>query len=156
MPGLLPVGIDVLDPSFTVEELRRRAKGRREQVRVWLMDKAAFDGFGNAYADEVLWAAGLHPKLPVTKLDAPSFIRLHAAMVSVTRDSIDTIAALRPATDEKIRDFLAVRNRGGEPCRRCGATIRAAGVHGHDTFFCPTCQPDVAGKGFVDWRRAQG
>ncbi|HJN72824.1 MAG TPA: hypothetical protein QGF58_02720 [Myxococcota bacterium] len=26
-------------------------------------------------------------------------------------------------------------------------------VRGHDAFFCPSCQPDTSGRGFVDWRK---
>ena len=40
------------------------------------------------------------------------------------------IAERQPALDEKVRDFLRVRNRKGQPCPRCGTTIRAAGVRG--------------------------
>jgi formamidopyrimidine-DNA glycosylase len=60
-----------------------------------------------------------------------------------------------PPLDEKLRDFLSVWNRGGGPCPRCATKIRAAGVRGHDAWFCPVCQPDTAGKGAVDWRTAK-
>ena len=40
----------------------RLAQGRREQLKVFLMNKDLVDSFGNAYADEVCFAAGLHPK----------------------------------------------------------------------------------------------
>ncbi len=45
-----------------------------------------------------------------------------------------------------------VRNRHGAPCPRCGGKIRKAGIHGHDAFFCPTCQPETRKSGIVDWR----
>jgi formamidopyrimidine-DNA glycosylase len=149
------VGIDVLGPAFTDAALAKLAKGRREQVKVWLMDKAAFDSFGNAYADETLWEAALHPKTMVASLSKDDLARLRLAMVKVLGDARDEIARRKPPLADKLRDFLKVRNRAGEPCPRCGDTIRAAGVHGHDAFFCPTCQPDVKGKGLVDWRRAR-
>jgi formamidopyrimidine-DNA glycosylase len=47
---------------------------------------------------------------------------------------------------------MRVRNRAGEKCPRCGAVIRVAGVLGFDSFFCPVCQPDAAGKG-LDWNK---
>ena len=64
-----------------------------------------------------------------------------------------TIAKRKPALDEKLRDFLKVRGRRGEPCPRCGTTIRSAGVHGHDAEFCPSCQQDARGSSIVDWRK---
>lgn len=155
VPGLADVGVDVLGPDFTREALRRVAKGRREQAKVFLMDKATFDSFGNAYADETLWEAGIHPKTPVPKLGPDTLDALHDAMVKVLAEARDTVAARKPALDEKVRDFLKVRNRAGRPCPRCGGKIRAAGVHGHDAFFCPTCQPDATGRGIVDWGRGR-
>ncbi|MDP2316762.1 MAG: DNA-formamidopyrimidine glycosylase family protein [Pseudomonadota bacterium] len=152
VPGMLPVGVDVLGPGFTPAILAGLAKKRREQVKVFLKDKNTFDSFGNAYADETLWEAGIHPKATVASLTPEQLARLHGAMVKVLRDARDEIARRDPPLDEKVRDFLAVRNRGGEPCPRCGTKIRSAGVHGHDAFFCPVCQPDEKGKGMVDWR----
>ncbi|MEZ4405109.1 MAG: DNA-formamidopyrimidine glycosylase family protein [Polyangiales bacterium] len=60
IPGYGAVGVDVLDAgAFTRERFRAMAKKRRDQVKVFLMDKAALDAMGNAYADEVCWAARL-------------------------------------------------------------------------------------------------
>jgi len=154
VPGFATLGVDVLDDAaFTREVFGALVKGRREQVRVFLMDKAALDSLGNAYADEVLWEAGLHPKTPANRLDSDAIVRLHAAIPKVLRDAVAQLERRRPALDVKLRDFLAVRNKHGQPCVRCGTTIRRAGVRGHDTFFCPTCQPDVSGRGLVDWRK---
>ena len=152
VPGLASIGVDVLSPSFTPELLRPLAKKRRDQVRVFLMDKSALDAFGNAYADEALWEAKLHPKTMVNKLTPEDLDRLHAAIVKVMREAVDTIQARKPPLDEKLRDFLKVRNRHAEKCPRCGDTIRRAGVHGHDTFFCPTCQPETRKTGIVSWK----
>lgn len=155
VPGLLPVGVDVLGPAFTREALRDLARRRRDQVKTFLLDKAALDSFGNAYADEALFAAGVHPKARVRELDDAALDRLRDAMVAVLTEARDQLAARRPALDEKLRDFLKVRNRKGQPCPRCGAPIRVAGVNGHDAFFCAVCQPDRAGRGLVDWRKAR-
>jgi formamidopyrimidine-DNA glycosylase len=63
VPGMPKIGLDVLDKKvFTKAAFRALAKKRRDQVKVFLMDKTALDSFGNAYADETLFAAGLHPK----------------------------------------------------------------------------------------------
>ncbi|MCB9780559.1 MAG: endonuclease VIII [Alphaproteobacteria bacterium] len=154
VPGLVPVGLDVLDPAaFTLQAFTALAKQRRDQVRLFLMDKQALDSFGNCYADEALFAAGIHPKARVRELSAAQLSALHGAMVSVLTEARDEIARRDPPLPDKLRDFVKVRNRKGEPCPRCGDTVRAAGVRGHDAFFCPTCQPDDKGRGFVSWRR---
>lgn len=154
VPGLQPVGLDVLDPKvFTFEAFAALASKRRDQVKLFLLDKAVLDSFGNCYADEALFAAGIHPKVRVRELSREQLQALHAAMVRVLREADAAIAAADPPLQDKLRDHVKVRNRAGQPCPVCGATIRAAGVRGHDAFFCPQCQPDDLGRGFVDWRR---
>src|SRR5262249_17818925 len=118
------------------------------------MDKAALDSMGNAYADEVLFESGFHPKTRVRELSDAELDHLHDAIAKVIRHATDEIARRKPPIDEKVRDFLKVRNRHGEPCPRCGGKIRRAGVHGHDAFFCPTCQPETRQHAIVDWRKA--
>jgi formamidopyrimidine-DNA glycosylase len=154
VPGLATVGVDVLDAAaFTRDRFRTLARARRDQVKVFLMDKSALDALGNAYADEVLFEAKIHPKTFVRSLPEADLDRLHDAIVKVLGDARDEVAKRKPPIDEKVRDFLKVRNRHGAPCPRCGAKIRKAGVHGHDAFFCPECQPDGRRSALVDFRR---
>lgn len=155
VPGLEQVGVDVLDAKkFTRTAFRALAKMQRCQAKVFLMDKSALDALGNAYTDEALFEAGIHPKTFVRSLSLPEVDRLHDAIVKVIAEASAEVARRAPPLDEKVRDFLKVRNRHGKPCPRCGATIRKAGVHGHDAFFCPTCQPDERGSAIVDFRAA--
>jgi formamidopyrimidine-DNA glycosylase len=154
VPGAAKIGVDVLDPqAFTLAAFTALAKARRDQAKVFLMDKSALDAMGNAYADEVLFEAGVHPKAMVRSLSAEQIAKLHAAIVKVLGEARATIAERKPALDEKLRDFLKVRGRPGEPCVRCGTKLRRAGVHGHDAIFCPSCQPDGRKSALVDWRK---
>jgi formamidopyrimidine-DNA glycosylase len=153
VPGLAKIGVDVLDKkAFTRPVFRALAKTRKDQVKVFLMDKSALDALGNAYADEVLFEARVHPKTFVRSLEPARIDELHDAIVKVLTEARDEVARRAPPLDEKVRDFLKVRNRHGATCPRCGATIRKAGVHGHDAFFCPECQPDDRGSAIVDFR----
>jgi formamidopyrimidine-DNA glycosylase len=153
------IGLDVLDPKkFTHAAFRALARKRRDQAKVFLMDKSAIDAFGNAYADEALWAAQVHPKAAVRTLSDHELDRLHDAMVATLTEANREVKKRQPPLDEKYRDFLKVRNRHGAECPRCGDKIRKAGVHGHDAFFCPTCQVLAGGlgtKSVVDWRKTR-
>jgi formamidopyrimidine-DNA glycosylase len=156
VPGLADIGVDVLDRKrFTKKAFRTLARTRRDQAKVFLMDKTALDAFGNAYADETLFEAQVHPKTWVRSLGDEDLDRLHDAIVRVLTRARDTIVERKPPLDVKLRDFLNVRNREGEPCPRCGTKIRKAGVHGHDAFFCPHCQPETRRSGIVDWRKLE-
>jgi formamidopyrimidine-DNA glycosylase len=153
VPGLAHIGLDILDGKiFTRAAFRALAAKRRDQVKVFLMDKTALDAMGNAYADEVLWEARLHPKTFVKSLAPAEVDRLRDAIVKVIGQATRTILSRKPPLDEKLRDFLKVRGKHGEPCPRCGTKLRSAGVHGHDAEFCPECQPATRPSGIVDWK----
>lgn len=152
--GAIPVyaslGTDLLSPAFDRVLFAELASRRRDQVRVFLMDKSALASIGNAYADEILFAAGLHPKTMVRKLTRDDVERLFMAIRKVLAEAIAEIARRNEPIDVKVRDFLAVRGRAGKPCPRCGTTIRAVRVSDGDACFCPRCQPATR-RLFVDW-----
>ncbi len=144
------LGLDVLSPAFTREAFGRAIARRRDQARMFLMDKSALASIGNAYADEVLFAARIHPKTFCNKLAPAEIDALFAAVGDVLRQAIDEIARRREPVEVKVRDFLKVRGRDGKPCPRCGTTIRAVRVGDGDACFCPACQP-TGRKLFVDF-----
>jgi len=150
IPALPRPGLPILGEAFTREAFRAAIARRRDQVRVFLMDKSAIDSLGNAYADEVLFAARLHPKTPCRALSPEEIDRLHDEMVRVMRAAVEEVARRKAPTEEKIRDFLQVRLR--TVCPRCGHKVRKAGVYGKDSYFCPHCQP-ARRPGLVDWRK---
>lgn len=152
IPVYAELGIDVLSEAFDRTSFLVLARGRRDQVRVFLMDKRALASIGNAYADEILFAARIHPKTLVRALTADDLDRLHAAIGEVLRTAIDEIEREDQPIDVKMRDFLAVRGRDGQPCRNCGTKIRSVRVGEGDACFCPSCQPATR-RLFVDWGR---
>jgi formamidopyrimidine-DNA glycosylase len=151
IPGLQTGGVDILSPEFTRERFVSLLKHRRDQVRVFLLDKKALDSLGNAYADEVLFEAGIHPKAFCRSLSHDEGVRLHDAIVKVMTEAVAEVEGRGEPIEVKVRDFLKVRRK--ETCPRCGGKIRTAGVRGMDAWFCPRCQP-ASRPGFVDWTRA--
>jgi formamidopyrimidine-DNA glycosylase len=150
IPGMQTGGVDILSPEFTRERFVSLLKHRRDQVRVFLLDKKALDSIGNAYADEVLFAAGIHPKTFCRSLSHDDGVRLHDAIVTVMNEAVAEVARRAEPIEVKVRDFLKVRRK--ETCPGCGGKLRTAGVKGMDSWFCPRCQPATR-AGFVDWTR---
>jgi formamidopyrimidine-DNA glycosylase len=150
IPGLDAGGIDILSPQFTRERFVSLLKHRRDQVRAFLLDKKALDSLGNAYADEVLFAAGIHPKTWCRSLSHDDAVRLHDAIVEVMSHAVAEVARRDEPIEVKVRDFLKVRMK--DQCPRCGAKLRRAGVRGMDAYFCPRCQPATR-SGLVDWTK---
>ncbi len=145
-------GTDILSAAFTRRLFHELANAhRRKQVRVFINDQSILSAIGNAYADEILFEARLHPKTLVGKLSPEELDRLHTAIPAVMRWGIQNVKEAREPIHVKIREHLKVRNRKGEACPRCGTTIRREGVRGFDVFFCPNCQP-AKRKLFIDWQ----
>jgi formamidopyrimidine-DNA glycosylase len=150
IPNLGQIGVDVLSPQFTPERFASLLRHRKDQVRVFLLDKRALDSLGNAYADEVLFEAGIHPKTMCRALSHEDAIRLHAAIVKVMTEAVAEVSRRGEPIEVKVRDFLKVRLK--TDCPRCGSKIRRAGVRGMDAYFCPRCQPATR-SGLVDWTK---
>src|SRR5258707_12842744 len=75
--------------------------------------------------------------------------RILAEAIIRRGSSIDDYTA--PDGDGEMQDHLAVYQRAGEPCPRCGRPIRRVVVGGRATHFCSWCQrrpaADRAGGG---------
>ena len=155
IPGFDDQGVDVLSDAFTLEVFRGLIQGRRQQVRVFLMDQRALSAIGNAYADEILFAARLHPKTGCQKLNGEDQERLYRSIGGVLREAAAAVRAAGRPIEEKVRDHVKVRGRHGTACPVCGSTIRRTGVLGYDSFFCPSCQPAVR-EGFIPWGSVRG
>ncbi|HCV41992.1 MAG TPA: DNA-formamidopyrimidine glycosylase [Bacteroidetes bacterium] len=151
IPKYKEQGVDILSPDFTRDVFRQLAlQHSRKQVRVFINDHTALSSIGNAYADEILFDAKIHPKTFTRILDHDDLDRLYSSIRSMMEWGIREVEKAAQPIHVKVRDHMKVRNRRGEPCPRCGSTIRREGVRGHDVFFCPICQP-ASRKLFIDW-----
>ncbi len=151
IPRFLDQGVDITSAEFTLEKFREIIKSQRTQVRVFLMTQSALSAIGNAYADEILFDARLHPKTFCQKLTPAQIGQLYESIIGVINWGIAEVEKAQQPLEVKVRGHMKVRNRKDQPCPRCGATIRRAGVLGFDSFFCPNCQPPTREQ-FIDWR----
>jgi formamidopyrimidine-DNA glycosylase len=144
-PLISRLGPDPFSDGFTPEYLAG-ALNRKASVKGLLLDQSVVAGLGNIYADEILFAAGVHPSRKGHTL-APEEVReIHAA----TRDILGRAIELRGTTFDSYHDAfgetggfqhqLRVFTRAGEPCPRCGAEIAKSRVAGRGTYTCPSCQ----------------
>ena len=152
IPGYLTQGIDVVSDRFTFEAFSALIDKKRCQARVFVMDQTSLSAIGNAYADEILFEAGIHPKAPCYALGREKKRALYEAIRSVLAWGIEEVEKAGLPLEDKARGHMKVRGRAGQACPRCGQTIRKAGVLGYDSFFCPACQSDIAGRG-LDWSK---
>jgi formamidopyrimidine-DNA glycosylase len=140
IPGWSEMGPEPFD--LTLEGFRERLKPHWGEIKGVLTRGRAVAGIGNAYADEVCFAARIHPYCKRTSLTDEEVARLYEAMQSVLRNAIDTLHE-RIGIDihREVRDFLAVHGKGSQPCPICGTAISEIKAGNRLTNFCRTCQP---------------
>jgi formamidopyrimidine-DNA glycosylase len=140
IPGWREMGPEPFD--VTAEEFHDRLRPYRGEIKGILTRGRAVAGIGNAYADEICFAASVHPFRKRASLTAEETDRLHSAMQTVLRDAI-RILRDRVGSDihREVRDFLAVHGRGGDDCPVCGGRISEIKARGRLTNFCRYCQP---------------
>lgn len=137
------LGVEPLSDAFTPEVLVEAAARSRKPAKVFLLDQNVIVGLGNIWAAESLFAARVNPLAPMNRLSRRKLDALHAAI----RDVLG--AALKSAYREYSAPRLtlesegygvAVYNRFGQPCHRCGGRIARISQAGRSTYFCPRCQ----------------
>jgi formamidopyrimidine-DNA glycosylase len=148
---LAALGLDPLDPAFTVEHLATVLKETSATLKTALTTQSLIAGVGNAYSDEALHRAGLSPYKKTSSLDAVEVIRLHDAVVGVLSEAVERAAAVDVSElkGDKKR-AMQVHGRTGEKCPVCGDTIRQVSFATKSLQYCPTCQ--TGGKPLADRR----
>jgi formamidopyrimidine-DNA glycosylase len=143
VPGLAPdeLGPDADDPALTLDVWRQRIRRHPGELKNLLKNQSFIAGVGNAYSDEILHAARLLPFRKRSDLAPEEVDALHAATGTTLANAIEVLRARVPPTFEKqVRDFLAVHDKGGTPCPRCGTKITEVKPGGFVTSYCRGCQ----------------
>ncbi len=151
-----PAGLAELDRSLGPEPLGKGLTSnrfatmlqRRRAIKPLLLDQTFIAGIGNIYADEALFAAGIHPLRSAAALDEGEAQALLDAIQRVLSGAIQrngtTIRDYRnglgqPGTNQ---GHLRIYGRQpGDPCPRCGGPVLRIVVAQRGTKLCPACQP---------------
>jgi formamidopyrimidine-DNA glycosylase len=122
----------------------------RRPIKSLLLDQTRIAGLGNIYADESLFAARIHPLTPSRSLSQKRTDRLCQSIISILNAAItacgttfDTFSDLTGRSGGFAAQ-LAVYQKTGLSCTRCGRRIRRITVGGRGTHFCPRCQKPPA------------
>ena len=145
-PLLAGLGPEPLGDGFDGDYLFRLSRGRRTSVKQFLMDGHVVVGVGNIYAAEALFLAGISPLREAGKVSRARYVALADAVKAILAHAI-----ARGGTT--LRDFISpdgapgyfeqellVYGRGGEPCPRCGRTLKQAPIGQRASVWCGHCQ----------------
>ena len=142
VPRLDDQGPDVLDAPLTFQAFTERLKPFRGEIKGVLTRGRAVSGIGNAYADEILYEAGIFPFKKRTRLSRDEMNRLHRAVYRVPSQAVEVLRErVGDAIDRGVRDFLRIHGRTGAPCPQCGGAITSITANQRLTNYCRRCQP---------------
>ncbi|MFN2518833.1 MAG: bifunctional DNA-formamidopyrimidine glycosylase/DNA-(apurinic or apyrimidinic site) lyase [Jatrophihabitantaceae bacterium] len=138
---------DPIDPFFDDALFQARLRRRDSAVKRALLDQTLVSGIGNIYADESLWRARLHGQRRARTLTRAAVSGLLGQVRAVLSEasaaggtSFDALYVDVNGQHGYFERSLAVYGREGQPCPRCGSTVRRAAFMNRSSFFCPNCQ----------------
>ncbi len=119
------------------------AKTEKRSVKGLLTQDQLIPGLGNSIAQDIMFAAGLHPKHPTGELAAAKRRQLYEAIRRTVAKAINAGGR----SDEydlfgKPGGYLRVldRDAAGKPCPKCGNQIVKMQYLGGSCYYCPHCQ----------------
>ncbi|MBN3562629.1 bifunctional DNA-formamidopyrimidine glycosylase/DNA-(apurinic or apyrimidinic site) lyase [Aliamphritea spongicola] len=143
---LVKLGPEPLSDAFDADHLQAACAGRKVAIKQLVMNSAVVVGVGNIYANEALFAAGIHPKRAAGRISRQ---RIEQLVVEIKR----ILAAAIEQGGTTLKDFiggdgkpgyfkqeLSVYGRGGEACVRCDTPLTEIRLGQRSTVFCPNCQ----------------
>ena len=143
IPQLEDLGPDVLS-GVSFDEFKERLSKFHGEIKGVLTRGRVLSGIGNAYVDEILFAAKVYPFRKRKELGDDELRRIFDQSRRVIEDAIPEVRA-RIGNDIQLkpRDFLKVHNKGGQPCPRCGSKITQLTANQRITSYCRSCQPGL-------------
>jgi formamidopyrimidine-DNA glycosylase len=137
-------GIEPLEAS--PESFANALRTENRTLKRALTDPKIFSGIGNAYSDEILWAARLSPVKRTSQLSDVEISRLHGAVVASlgewTQRLRQDVGDGWPTKVTAFRDDMAVHGKFGEACPRCGSKVQRIVYSSNETNYCANCQTD--------------
>lgn len=136
-------GLNVFEA--TPEQFAERLQSKNRTLKRMLTDPNSFDGIGNAYSDEILFAARLSPVRLTQALKPEEVERLHNAAketLSYWTQRLQEIffAFPNPKDITAFRPDFATHGQFNKPCPVCGAPIQHIVYAENETNYCAKCQ----------------
>ena len=151
-PFIKKIGPDLLNPAVTIDQVAERFMSHRFKKRrlaTILLDQGFLAGIGNYLRSEILYVAGVHPKMRPIDCTAEQINKLAEASVLLTRQSYKTkgitndlnlVSQLKDEGLSRADYRFFIFNREDKPCYSCGRPIIKE-MHGsRRLYLCPHCQ----------------
>ncbi len=140
--ALAKLGPEAWPDPGSAEQLRELLDAPRP-LHSLLRDQRTIAGIGRSWVDEILWEARLSPYKRGADLDAQEAAALREAIVATLGGALAHYEqAISLPIPDKLPMPLKVHRHEGEPCPRCGETLRAVHFEDYVVAYCPREQTE--------------
>ena len=142
------LGPEPFNYAFNLKYILSHFKGKKKNIKSFLLDQNFVSGIGNIYASEILFLSKINPFKKAHLLNSENCKKIIINSKKVLRNAIKKGGS-------SIRDFkniagkegtfqrnFKVYERDGLPCKRerCRGVIQKKNISNRSTFFCNICQ----------------
>ena len=143
----LHIAPDPFDPSFDIDATINNYLRRTIRIKTALLNQEIMSGVGNIYADETLWRAKIHPGTLTSNLTKKKITTIIETATTVMQEAInqggtsfDDLYINVNGESGFFEQSLNAYGQEGEPCPRCGTSIKRISFGQRSSHFCPKCQ----------------
>jgi formamidopyrimidine-DNA glycosylase len=144
-PNTKDIAIDPFDERFTFDYFSSLLKGKKTQIKAFLMNQKNVSGIGNMYMHDILFKARLHPQKKISDMDEADIKLLYNSIVDILSFSREkgSFAYEKDFFGQKggyTMDYFLVGYKEKQPCPVCGEAIVKIKTGSTASFICPACQ----------------
>ena len=141
-------GPEPFQSKFNLEYVDSYLKGKKKNIKNFLLDQNFVSGIGNIYASEILFLSKINPNKNVNLINRKDYEKIIINSKKVLSNAIkkggSTIRDFKNTSGKKgtfQKDFN-VYERNGLSCKRsrCNGIIQKKNISKRSTFFCNICQ----------------
>jgi formamidopyrimidine-DNA glycosylase len=140
------IGPEPLSNEFNDNTLYLSSKGRKKNIKAFIMDSSIVVGVGNIYASESLFLAGISPKRVAGKTSKKRYQVLTQCIKQILSEAINnggtTLNDFSNIDGEPgyFSQVLSVYGRNDMSCYQCNGTIKRIVQNQRASYYCPRCQ----------------
>ena len=142
------LGPEPFQSKFNQKYIFSYFKGKKKNIKSFLLDQNFVSGIGNIYANEILFLCKLNPNKKVKSLKKNDCKKILSNSRKVLREAIkkggSSIRDFKNITGKKgsFQKKFNVYDRNGKFCKRsnCKGIIQKKEISNRSTFFCNICQ----------------
>ena len=146
-PNTKDIAIGPFDEKFTFDYFSSLLKGKKTQIKAFLMNQKNVGGIGNMYMHDILFKAHLHPQKKISDMSEEEIQLLYDSITEILNLSRErgSFAHESDFFGQKGgygMDSFLVGYKEDQPCPVCGETIVSIKTGSTSSFICPACQKE--------------